>query len=185
MKNCLFVGSFNPITKTHLEIAKDLLNDNIIDYIYFLPVNSKKTNLVSINNRINMINLTIQSKMQVLNIYNFQQEGLFNYLILEKIKKLHNITHLVMGSDLFLNLETFYKYEEILKNYNLIIIKRDNIDIVNLISNKYKLYSSKIKIINKDYLGSSTLARTELKFNKNDNLDLKVFNYIKENNLYN
>ena len=32
MKNCLFVGSFNPITKSHLNISMDLLNKKIVDY---------------------------------------------------------------------------------------------------------------------------------------------------------
>ena len=49
MKNCLFIGSFNPITKAHKEIVLDLLNKEIVDVIYFLPVNNQeKTNLIEL-----------------------------------------------------------------------------------------------------------------------------------------
>lgn len=180
MKKCLFVGSFNPITNSHLEITLDLLKEKIIDYIYFLPVNSKKDNLETINNRIDMINLVLDNNMEVLNIYNYKEDGLFNYFVLEKIKDDKNITHILMGSDLFLKFHTFYKYENILKNYNLIIIKRDDIKIEKLIQEKYHNYKNKIIIINNIYPGSSTKAREELKY-----LDLKVLDYINKNNLYN
>lgn len=185
MKNCLFVGSFNPITKDHLKIAKDLLNTNLIDYLYFLPVNSKKDNLVSIENRLKMINLVIDNKMESINIYNYNQDGLFNFLILEKINIDKKITHLVMGSDLFFKFSTFYRYEDILKKYNLIIIKRDNLEIENLIQEKYFKFKNKIQIVKQIYPGSSTKARENLNKEENNYLDLKVLDYIRKNNLYN
>ena len=51
----LYVGSFNPVTKAHINICKYLLS--YTDYIYLIPVNSNKTNLVSIDKRIDMLNL--------------------------------------------------------------------------------------------------------------------------------
>ena len=184
MKKCLFVGSFNPITKSHQEIAVDLLNHKIVDYIYFLPVNSKKNNLVSISNRINMINLVINNYMETLNIYNYQENGLFNYLVLEKLKDL-KITHLVMGSDLFFKFYTFKNYKNILEKYNLIIIERNNDDIESLIINKYFKYQDKFIIIKKKYFGSSSIVRDNLNKDKVKYLDKKVLAYIKKFNLYN
>lgn len=185
MKNCLYVGSFNPITKSHLNIPLDLLKDKTIDNLYFLPVNSQKKNLESINNRINMINLVIKEKMNVINIYNYNIAGIFNYQVLNKIKLDINITHILMGSDLFLKFSTFSNYIEILKKYNLIIVKRNNYEIDDLINNKYYNYKNKILIINKKYTSSSTKARESLNNKKNIYLDKKVLDYIKENNLYN
>ena len=185
MKKALFVGSFNPITKLHIDITLDLLKDNIVDYIYFLPVNSKKNNLQSISNRINMINLILKNNMKSLNILDYHESGLFNFNILEKINKKEKITHLIMGSDLFLKFNTFYKYEEILKKYNLIIIKRDGFDIENYILKYYNNYIDKFIIIKKEYLGSSTMALKNLNNKDNKYLYDEVLNYIKENNLYN
>lgn len=185
MKNCLFVGSFNPITKSHIEIAKDLLNNKIIDYLYFLPVNSNKKNLESISYRINMINLVIDNRMNVLNIYNYSKNGLFDYLILDKISKEKDIKYLVLGSDLFLNFSNFKNYETILKKYKLIIINRNNIDIDSIIINNYSNYKENFYLIKKEYRSSSTKARESLHDKDNIYLDKKVLDYIKENKLYN
>ncbi|MBQ8473214.1 MAG: hypothetical protein IJ501_06900 [Bacilli bacterium] len=179
----LFVGSFNPVTTSHLKITLDLLEDKIVNHIYFLPVNSKKTNLESIDRRLDMLNLVLTKNMTSLNIYNYSDSGIFNYFVLEKINKDKKITHIIMGSDLFLKFYTFTNYEDILKKYSLIIINRGN----NLEKEleKYENYRDKIIIINKTYPGSSTESRNSLKETKNIYLDNKVLDYIKKNNLYN
>ena len=187
MKNCLYVGSFNPPTTIHLKITKDLLDLKVIDYLYFLPVNSKvkAKELVSIESRINMLNLIKIKNQEVLNIYTFNNLGFFNYLILENIKKAYQINYLLMGSDLFLKLDTFLEYENILKNYYLIVIQRDKNNLEAIISLKYSFYKNKIIIIKKEYSGSSTKSREGLASGKSLYLDDKVLDYIKKNNLYN
>ena len=183
MKKGLFVGSFNPITKAHMKISKNLIFKNYLDYIYYLPVNSNKKDLISINERINLINLVKKENEEVLNIYDYSIDGLFNYNILIKIK---NITHLIMGSDLFLKFKTFKNYQAILKKYYLIVINRQfNID--EYIKNNYQEYLDKIIVINNQYNGSSSICREELKKDRQRvrYLDKKVLDYIKKNNLYN
>ena len=178
MKKCLYVGSFNPPTKAHIEIANYLLKQKIIDYLYFLPVNSSKTNLISLDKRINMLNLVKNKQEDVLNILTYQEKGFFNYDVLTKINL--NITYLVMGSDLLLHFNTFPNYLDILNNYILIIIKRDNFDINSYLQNNYSNYLDKFIIIEKQFKGSSTDSRKYLK-----NIHKKVLVYIKNNNLYN
>ena len=85
-----------------------------------------------------------------------------------------------MGSDLFLKFNSFLNYQDILNKYYLIVIKRNNFDLNNYVLTNYNNYLNKIIIINKEYLGSSTISRKELV-----NLDKEVLAYIKENNLYN
>ncbi len=185
MKKCLFVGSFNPVTIAHIEISKYLLKENIIDYLYFLPVNSKKTNLVNIEKRIEMLNLVNPKDTKILNIYEFQKEGTFNTTILKKITKKYKINYLVMGQDLLLKLENFVNYKTILKNYYLIIIKRLNEKIEPIIKEKFLKYQDKFIIINKRYHESSTLARSKISFKNNKYISKEILDYIKENNLYN
>ncbi len=179
MKICLYVGSFNPVTNSHINIVMDLLKDKKVDFVYFLPVNSKKQT-TSISNRINMLNLALKNNSQtiVLNILNYTSDGFFNYKILEKLNL--NITHILMGSDLFLNFNCFLNYQDILNKYYLIVVKRNQFNLNNYILTNYSNYLSKIIIIDKEYLGSSTISRKELV-----NLDKEVLAYIKENNLYN
>ena len=60
MKTGIFVGSFNPPTKAHFDIAHYLYNNNILEKIIFVPVNNKKKNLVSLEKRIDMLNSYIK-----------------------------------------------------------------------------------------------------------------------------
>lgn len=175
MKNSLFVGSFNPITNAHYNIANYLLNEKIVDYVYFLPVNSSKKN-VSLQDRINMINLVINKNMKVLNILDYNTCGYFNY---DTLIKIDNIKYIIMGADLFLKFNIFDSYLDILKKYYLIIIKRDKFDLLNYVKNNYQEYLDRIIVIDKEYPGSSTISRKTFL-----NLDKKVLDYIKLNNLY-
>ena len=177
----LYVGSFNPVTKAHINICKYLL-EKYINYIYLIPVNSNKTNLVSIDKRIEMLNLVKKSRMGVLNIYDYSKDGLFNYYVLEKIRKIKKIDSIIIGADLLLRLKTFVEYQEILKNYTIIVIPRNDIDVFKVIDSYYQEYKSSFIVIDKSFLGSSTLARSTL---DTSYLELKVLDYIKENNLYN
>jgi len=183
MKKGLFVGSFNPVTLAHETIASDLLNNNLLDFIYFIPVNSSKIDLLSIEKRINMINLIINPKENILNIYNYSKNGLFNYNILTKINKEVSITHIIMGSDLFLKFNTFKNYKLILKKYHIIVINR-NFNIKEYIDRNYQDYNDKIIYIEKEYNGSSMLAKNNLNNKNNIYLNEKVLDYIKRNNLY-
>jgi len=182
MKKSLFVGSFNPITIAHEKISKELIENKIVDYLYFLPVNSNKTDLINIDNRIEMINLIKSEKEEVLNIYDYSKDGFFNYDVLEKINL--NITHIILGSDLFLKFKTFNNYLDILNKYYLIVINRE-FDTNKYIEKEYKDYIDKIIVINKQYDGSSKKAKDLLK-NKDNNIYLnnKVLDYINKNNLY-
>ena len=182
MKNSLFVGSFNPITLAHEEIANNLTREKIVDYLYYLPVNSSKTDLISIDSRIEMINLIKTKNQDVLNIYNYSKDGLFNYNALEHINL--NITHIVLGSDLFFKFNTFKNYKDILNKYYLIVINRDN-NTLEYINNNYNKYLDKIIYIDKTYKASSKIAKELLKTNsKNIYLNKKILDYIKKNNLY-
>ena len=182
MKVSLFVGSFNPITLAHESIVKDLIKDNIVDYVYFLPVNSSKLDLISIDNRIKMINLIKNKKIEVLNIYNYSKNGLFNYDVLKNIDL--NITHIIVGSDLLFKFNTFKNYKDILDKYYLIVINRDN-NTLEYLNNNYKEYLDKIIFIDKKYEGSSKKAKEQLKNNNNIYLNNKVLDYIMKNKLYN
>ena len=85
-----------------------------------------------------------------------------------------------MGSDLLLHFNTFPNYLDILNNYILIIIKRDNFDINSYLQKNYSNYLDKFIIIKKQFKGSSTDSRKSL-----NNIPKEVLVYIKNNNLYN
>ena len=81
MKVGLFVGSFNPITKAHINIARHLINKKIVNKVILLPVVNNGKDLVSLDNRINLINLVIDNKhLIVSDIMNNYSK--FNYKVI-------------------------------------------------------------------------------------------------------
>ena len=79
MKIGIYVGSFNPPHKGHIKIVNHLIK-NYLDKIIIIPTGNywDKLDLVSINDRINMLRL-----YECENIIIDKETG-------EKIKKLHN-----------------------------------------------------------------------------------------------
>ena len=105
----LFIGSFNPITKAHLEIC----NIVPVDKVILVPVNNPKKDLISIDKRIDMIKLIINDKINIDDIcLNYNK---FNYQVLDKLKEKYHNFKIIMGSDLLVNLKNFdYFFAEII-----------------------------------------------------------------------
>ncbi len=179
----LFIGSFNPPTKAHINICNKLKNS--FTKIILLPVNSNDKSLININHRINMLNI-IKRKYHFLEVSKIMKKYAFvNYRIIDLFKKEYGDINIIMGSDLLDKLDSFDNYEYLLENYYFTIIPRDN-ELEKLIKEKYLKYQYKFKIINYHSNVSSTLVREKLKNNKNVNglLDGDVLKYIISNHLY-
>ncbi len=186
MKIGIYGGSFNPPHNTHIKIATELLNENIVDFLYVLPTSDvyAKNDLISVNHRVNMLNLCLKSsKIKVFK----PNSDIFNYTYkaLDYFKSLHPNDEIcfVMGSDNLKEFSTWKNTEYILKNYSLIVILRDDDKEEDLL----KLYNYKniYFLKNKGNISSSGI-RTEIKngiYNKSI-LSSDVIDYIKQNNLY-
>ena len=187
MKTGIFIGSFNPPTKAHLEIAKLLYNEKLVEKIVFVPVNNDKKDLVSIEHRINMLNEYCNdfNYLEVSNIMKTYPNN-FNYLVLEDLSIKYNDLYIIMGSDLLNNFHNFDNYLYMLEKYHFIIIPRGNIDINSLINNYYGDYKNKFIILNYYSDISSSLVRLNINNERvaSEMTDNHILDYIKENNLY-
>ena len=184
MQYGIFVGSFNPITKAHINICNEVLNKSLVDKIVLVPVKNNEKELLDINIRLDMLNLITTNNILVDNIC--INNSFFNYQVIDKLKeKYYNIT-IIIGSDLLINLKKFDNYHYLLDNYNYIVIPRDNIDYSSIINNLYNEYKNKFTILNYQNNISSTLVRNNLKNNLsiNNYVDKKVMDYIYQFNLY-
>ena len=180
----LFIGSFNPITKAHIDILLKLKDS--FKKIVLVPVNSKDKELIDINLRIDMLNI-LKNKYSFLEISNIMKNySYLNYRIIDILKSKYGDLNLIMGSDLLEKLDTFDNYEYLLNNYNFTIIPRDNIDANKLIIDKYSSYKNKFMIIDYNSNISSTMVRKLLKEKKDlsNYLDKDIYDFIKENDLY-
>ena len=194
MKIGIFGGSFNPPHKMHKKIAKTLIKKGYVDKVIFVPTGMKyeyKTNLISNENRVEMLSLMIEKeKNMMISKYELQQKPIYTYETLKHFKKRYkdDEIYFICGTDNLSYIDKWKHGKDILKNYKLLVIKRRTNEIEPILE-KYRQYRQNIIVTKiKEKTISSTKIRTYLKQNNNLKariyIDRKIYNYIKENNLY-
>ncbi|MBP5683998.1 MAG: nicotinate-nicotinamide nucleotide adenylyltransferase [Bacilli bacterium] len=182
MKTGIFVGSFNPITKAHLNIARHLYHKKIVNKIIFVPTVNNDKKLESLENRTNMINLVIDNKhLVVSDIMNNYSK--FNYQVINELKKDYKDLYLIMGFDLIKKFKSFDNYLDLIKDNHIIVVNRDSTykEMYKYIHKEYNDYLNNFILI--DY--HSKISSSKWKYKKNDYIiNRKVLDYIIDNNLY-
>ena len=104
----------------------------------------------------------------------------YTYELMRALKhELDDELYLILGADNIIDFDKWKEYKELLQ-YKIIVVNRNNIDIKKYI----KKYNSNNFIIVNDYNNlnvSSTLIRNNI---SKKYLTKEVFNYIKNNHLY-
>ena len=186
MKIDIFGGSFNPPHLAHKKIATDLINNNYVDVVIFVPTSDKyhKKNLINSYYRINMLKEMIKDCDKLfISDYEVKDELKYTYETLKYFKEKFNNDdiYFICGADNLSYIDKWKNYEEILSKYKIIVLNRDNIN-VDFFINKYSKFNSIIKApILLDSI-SSTMLRNSL---DEKYLDNNVYKYIIENKLYN
>ena len=128
----LYFGSFNPIHIGHLIIAKHIINEGLLDEIWFVisPQNPFKNSSVLLNeqHRLNLVKTAIDAepKLKASNIeFKLPRPSYtidtLTYLV-EKYTK-NNFT-IVMGSDGFQNINKWKNATELIKNFKILVYNR-------------------------------------------------------------
>ena len=84
----VFVGSFDPITNAHIEIANLLLKQDLVDTILLVPCNSFK-NTIDIKTRLDMINLICTDNIISSDIEIINGRRNFSYKNMDEIKNMY------------------------------------------------------------------------------------------------
>lgn len=195
MKNkiLIFGGTFNPIHNGHLILAEHCINEEGFDKVVFIPtMNPYYKDTLDFDTRLKMLKMAIKDNdkfaySSIENKYNL--EGKL-YLILEKIAELSDddITILI-GSDSLMNLDWWYKIDEILKNYKILVLKRDDEDeAISIKIAEYKeKYGADIKVLNNKRVEiSSSMIREMIKNGKSIKYLVRddVEKFIRDEKLY-
>ena len=180
MRIGVFGGSFDPIHKAHIKLAKFAYNELKLDKMIFVIAYKnpfkKKNKYQSSLHRLNMLKLVIPEDWIICEFELKRKCVTYTYQVINHIYRKENQLFYILGSD---NIEKLNKWENI-DNFkdkvNFVSFKRKK-DIINHINIK----RFNIKMLNNDiYENSSTLY-------KRGNIsvvDKKVQNYIAENWLY-
>ena len=181
MKIGIYGGSFNPPHKMHKAIVDEILKKGYVDKIIVVPTadNYKKPNLVPGSFRVKMCEGIFKNNKRV-EVSSFEVDG--SLYTLNTLNHFHEKypkadLYFILGTDLFATLEQWYKYEQILQNYQLLVIARDTNDYYKELA-KFDKYKDKIKLANvKPRIISSTEIRNII-IKKGFPEELKKYLYV-------
>lgn len=193
----MFGGCFNPPLNSHFSLAEQLINQyEEIEKIVFVPVNEKyqKESLISNEHRYNMLRLVCDEnkKFDVLRLEIDSTRPLYTIETLTNIKNIYSNYEIafLLGSDNLKELHTWYKADELVRNFKIYVLERDRDNVENIIEeNSFLKKNKKVFIKAKNNINtnlSSTFIRKIIKDNKSIRYlaPEQVVTYINENRLY-
>ena len=130
MKIGIFGGSFNPPHNMHKNIALNLIKNKYLDKVIYVPTGNKynKRGLVNQNDRYNMVRLMIEGYNN-LDVSNYEFNKLtYTYETLDYFRNIYqnDDIYFICGSDNLKEITSWKRYDYILKNYKIIVIKRND-----------------------------------------------------------
>ncbi len=193
MRIGIFGGCFNPPHQMHKDIALNLIKNNYLDKVIYVPTGNfyNKPNLVSDIDRYNMLKLMLKdtSNIEVSNYEFGKLKYTYQTLTYFKNQYPNDDVYFILGSDNLKEIDSWKEYEYILSNFRILVIRRNDDNIDDII-NKYYNWKENIITANisLNYI-SSTQIRNYLKESGTINItsnmiDENVLEYIIKNQLY-
>lgn len=174
----VFVGSFNPVHEGHIKVVNYLLDNNYVDKVLLLatPNYWDKQDLISIEDRVNMLRFYETDKIIVDDVHNKHP---FTYQVLRSLKEDYkDELYLIIGADNIIDLHKWKNIDEILEN-KVIVLNRNNIDIYKYLED----YKSDNFVVVSDF-PFIDVSSTEIRNGNYEYLNPKVAEYIRGHNLY-
>lgn len=195
MKIGLFGGTFDPIHLGHLIVMENVLNIMNLDKIIILPSSNpphkQDKDKTDVKLRVDMVKKAIKNNNRII-LSTFEansNEVIYSYQTINYFKEKYPADefYYVMGEDSFMNIESWKKYKDLLKE-NLIVFARSSIDSQSSLVKKVKETNKEnIHLINNLNINiSSTLIRNLLRNGKSIRYLVTddVYDFIMENRLY-
>lgn len=195
MRLCVFQGTFNPIHKVHLEVAKFAKEYYNFERILFIPAYIPPHKSVDKNlalHRFNMVKLAISeyNGFDISDIEYKREGNSYTYNTILELRKAYNITdekiNFLIGTDAFIKIRTWYKTDKLKEHVHFIVFKRTN-EFNKDDFNELRRFGYDFEFAPMNYIDvSSTRLRENLGngISINDMELPKIREYIKEHGLY-
>lgn len=195
MRLCVFQGTFNPIHKVHLEVAKFAKEYYNFERILFIPAYIPPHKSVNKNlalHRFNMVKLAISeyNGFDISDIEYKREGNSYTYNTILELRKAYNITdekiNFLIGTDAFIKIRTWYKTDKLKELVHFIVFKRTN-EFNKDDFNELRGFGYDFEFAPMNYIDvSSTRLRENLGngISINDMELPKIREYIKEHGLY-
>ena len=162
----LFGGSFNPIHNGHVRLAKSLLQEAALDEVWFLvsPQNPFKQDqqLLDDDKRLQLVRLALTEETQLMaSDFEFHlPKPSYTWNTLQALEQEYPERKftLLIGGDNWEAFDKWYRYEDILKRYPIIVYPREGSKVPDV-----KFQGSEIQIVETPLINiSSTQIRQRL-----------------------
>lgn len=197
-KIIVFGGAFNPPLNSHFSLAEQIVNEyENVEKIIFVPVNSKYQKseaLLSNEHRYNMLKLVCEQNenFEVSDIELKSDRPLYTIETLNILQKQYPNNEIVFttGTDNLREFDTWHEAEQIVKNFKILVLERDEDSMDDIIALNSFLSANKSSFIKvKENIRSnlsSTFVRDKIRRGKSIRYLIpdEVYRYIKENKLY-
>ena len=195
MRLCVFQGTFNPIHKVQLEVAKFAKEYYNFERILFIPAYIPPHKSVDRNlalHRFNMVKLAISeyNGFDISDIEYKREGNSYTYNTILELRKAYNITdekiNFLIGTDAFIKIRTWYKTDKLKELVHFIVFKRTN-EFNKDDFNELRGFGYDFEFAPMNYIDvSSTRLRENLGngISINDMELPKIREYIKEHGLY-
>ena len=187
----VFGGTFNPFHKGHYQMLECVCGLEIIDRVLLMPDKippHKTCDFLADNaDRIKMCELVCEDFDKAeLCLIEFEREGKSysaDTIKLLKTKYPSDKFYMVIGGDMLATLDSWYKWQELIKDTEFIAFDRDGMDNFEHYIKRMQNLGAEIIAVDKKIISVSS---TQLRENLNKNLlPEKVYNYIIKKGIYN
>jgi len=194
MRRAVLGGSFDPVHRGHVEMARAVLNADLADLVHIIPAwrsPFKNTSSASGEDRLAMVRLAF-SKFTSIQIDPMEiQKETISYT-LDSLRKLSDLypndsLSLIIGADNISGLPQWHQVSQVAELADLIVLGRNREPIPADTLKKAGFSKSRVSTLaNFDYPVSSTDVRARLEAGDfpSEDLPVLVADYIKSNSLY-
>lgn len=193
----IYGGSFNPPHNVHFLIAEQVLKEyQEVEKVVFIPVNNKypKSGIIENEHRYNMLKRIIEKKekLELSDLDMHGEKSVLTINVLEQMEKQYKDREMwvLVGSDNLKKIHKWYRAEDLLANYKILVMERDGDSVEAIIEENelLKRNKSNIKKLNQDIKSnlSATYIRSRIKEGKSikDLVPEEVAEYIEQNKLF-
>ena len=186
----VFGGAFNPPTVAHFEVIKHLLKQPFINEVMLMPVGDhyEKPGMVSAEHRFNMLQEMVKNLLDVTtsDVEIKAPKALKTVETLEILNGLYPEEEFafVMGADNLAQLSSWSQHERLVKNYKMIVLNRDQLDVHALIQSQFPAEVDQFIVVS-DF-AEMAISATDYRENpgKKELLCSGVAKYIEKHGLY-
>jgi nicotinate-nucleotide adenylyltransferase len=127
MKTAIFGGTFDPIHRAHVEVAKAAADAFGLDRVLMIPAANpphKQGASTDFENRYRMVELACEGDARL--VPSRMEEGReksYSILTIERLKG-ESLLYFVIGADAFADIETWYRAKDVIASVEFIVVSR-------------------------------------------------------------